>query len=193
MTYRAAARRAGLIFRYAETEYCGEDGVWVACWNDPAEPLFARVGIVRTGDEEVITYGTASRHEHRPYIFGSDGLVPDPEWVHFAITRLAEIAEIAAIEKACPEAFAAAETDGHRVAVVQSERSIDANGKPIKVGDVVTGTDEVISSGFPAGGHVVAVVGEAIILQWFDAKGDEHFEGIHAYRYIVNRKGAANA
>ena len=105
ITYRAAARRAGLIFKYAETEYCGEDGMWVACWNSPDEPLFARVGIERFQDEGNITYGTASRHEHRPYTFGSTGLVPDPEWVHFALTRLAELAEIAALEKACPEAF----------------------------------------------------------------------------------------
>lgn len=101
---RVRVRQSRRFEGYTDIRFGDVSFRWYSNWSTQhnGPPAFARIGVYRKGDRYAI-YATASFHECVPWINTENGLVEDPYWLTFGRDRLAEVAELIALEKAFPE------------------------------------------------------------------------------------------
>lgn len=117
--FRALAKRSGKMRGYTQTQWCGQDGIWVDVWTRlDVPPWAARVG-VRHVDYPEPVFGTALYTEYvatrRAYDNeirdGSPPRVPNSQWSTRPAHMLAKCAEALAIRTAFPEDVGGLVTD----------------------------------------------------------------------------------
>lgn len=105
---RAAARESDTV-EYEDTQWCGEDGVWVDAWLNPnVPPSAARVVLVKNGRRYS---GTAMYAEYVQTYKAGNEIRPNSMWAKMPAGQLAKCAEALAIRKAYPQDFAALYVD----------------------------------------------------------------------------------
>jgi len=110
--FRKIANRTGLYLGQTPQEWCGEDGAWKDVWLGPGNPLAARCGVYRKGNEKPI-YGVASWND-----FGKG---KGQNWPKMPAHMLSKVAESLSIRKAFPEQFAGSYTEYEDVGTVTEE------------------------------------------------------------------------
>jgi phage recombination protein Bet len=115
-----AARRDGVTLAYADTLWCGPDGVWRDAWLWERPPLAAKVAVQR-GGEPFPAVATLGEYAAR---YPSGDLYP--MWARMPATMIAKCAEALALRKAFPHDLAGIYTaeemgqaDAHTVTVEQ--------------------------------------------------------------------------
>jgi phage recombination protein Bet len=111
VTAARAAKAAGDILEYGDTEWCGHDGQWVDVWvNSNQPPAAARVVVIKNGRRYA---GTAMYAEYvQTYLDRqTKQLVPNSMWAKMPAGQLAKCAEALALRRAYPHDLAALYTD----------------------------------------------------------------------------------